>query len=204
LVDRAEAFRRWAADFCAERRLPADAFAWLVTTDQDGFVSRDWFFGEVKQRFGLTSSVNDTWAQYRRRMPELVSCRPEVLTSLALLREKGWRVAIVTNGQADNQLGKIRRTGLDRCVDAWAVSGELGIRKPAREIFETAARGCGLRLADGGWAIGDSPVLDVEGGRAAGLATVWVRRGQNWPVELDPPDHAVNDVVTAARILLDG
>ncbi|WP_200208379.1 HAD family hydrolase [Micromonospora coerulea] len=202
LVDRSEAFRRWAVEFCTERQLPDDALAWLIATDQDGFVPRDWFFGEVKQRFSLTASVVDTWAQYRRRMPELVSCRREVLASLTLLRDDGWTVAIVTNGQADNQLGKIRRTGLDQCVDAWAVSGELGIRKPAREIFEAAARGCGLDLSGGGWAIGDSPFLDVEGGRAAGLATVWVSRGKDWPAQLAPPDRTVSDVVAAVRVLL--
>ncbi|SIM48949.1 HAD family hydrolase [Micromonospora cremea] len=200
LVDRSEAFRRWAVEFCADRELPDDALAWLIATDQDGTVPRDWFFGEVTERFGL-ASAEDTWRQYRRRMPELVSCRQEVLRSLTLLRDEGWTVAIVTNGQADNQLGKIRRTGLDRCVDAWAVSGELGIRKPACEIFEAAARGCGLDLLRGGWAIGDSPVLDVEGGRAAGLATLWVSRGKEWPAELTPPDRTVTDVVAAVEVL---
>ncbi|MEU4398082.1 HAD family hydrolase [Micromonospora orduensis] len=200
LVDRSEAFRCWAVEFCADHELPDDALAWLIATDQDGSVPRDWFFGEVTNRFGL-ASVDTTWRQYRRRMPELVRCPEEVLTSLALLRDDGWTVAIVTNGQADNQLGKIRRTGLDRCVDGWAVSGELGIRKPAREIFEAAARGCGLDLRDGGWTIGDSPVLDVEGGRAAGLATLWVSRGKDWPPELTPPDRTVRDVVAAVEVL---
>ncbi|MEU8180524.1 HAD family hydrolase [Micromonospora sp. NPDC049047] len=201
LVDRSEAFRRWAVEFCADRELPDDALAWLIATDQDGAVPRNWFFGEVTERFGLAASVDETWRQYRRRMPELVSCPQEVLASLTLLRDDGWTVAIVTNGQADNQLGKIRRTGLDRCVDAWAVSGELGIRKPAREILEAAARGCGLDLSGGGWAIGDSPVLDVEGGRAAGLATLWVSRGKDWPAELAPPNRTVTDVVAAVRVL---
>ncbi|WP_431933652.1 HAD family hydrolase [Micromonospora sp. RP3T] len=202
LVDRSEAFRRWAVEFCADHGLSDDALAWLIATDQDGFVPRDWFFGEVADRFGLAS--RDTmWGQYRRRMPELVSCPEEVLASLTLLRDDGWTVAIVTNGQADNQLGKIRRTGLDRRVDAWAVSGEVGIRKPAREIFEAAARGCGLDLRGGGWVIGDSPVLDVEGGRAAGLATLWVSRGKGWPSELAPPDRTVTDVVAAVQVLRD-
>ncbi|WP_091631888.1 HAD family hydrolase [Micromonospora peucetia] len=140
-------FGRWAVEFCADHELPDDALAWLIATDQDGSVSRDWFFGEVTERFGLAASVDDTWRQCRRRRPELVSCRQEVLASLTLLRDDGWTVAIVTNGQADNQLGKIRRTGLDQRVDAWAVSGELGIRKPAREIFEAAARGVRPRSA---------------------------------------------------------
>ncbi|KKK05539.1 HAD family hydrolase [Micromonospora sp. HK10] len=200
LVDRTEAFRRWAVEFCADHGLPDDELAWLLVTDQDGAVPRDRFFGEVTARFGL-ASADDTWRRYRQRMPELVSCRHEVLSALTLLRAEGWTVAIVTNGQADNQLGKIRRTGLDRCVDAWAVSGELGIRKPAREIFAAAARGCGLELRHGGWVIGDSPVLDVEGGRAAGLATVWVGRGKAWPAELAPPDRTVMDVVAGVEVL---
>lgn len=201
LVDRDEAFRRWAAGFCEERGLPAGAFAWLVATDGGGFMPRDWFFGEVKGRFGLTASVDRLWGDYRQRMPELVSCRPGVLDMLVALRRRGWRMAIVTNGQADNQLGKIRRTGLDRHVDAWAVSGELGIRKPARELFEAAARGCGLDLDDGGWAVGDSPTLDVEGGRGAGLVTIWISRGQTWPAELSPPDQVCGAVEGVEDVL---
>ncbi len=200
LVDRSEAFRRWAVEFCADHELPDGALAWLIATDRDGAVPRDWFFGKVTERFELAAPAEETWRRYRRRMPELVSCRPEVLASLALLRDDGWRVAIVTNGQVDNQLGKIMRTGLDQCVDAWTVSGEVGIRKPAREIFEAAARGCGLDLLGGGWTIGDSPVLDVEGGRAAGLATLWVSRGKEWPAELAPPDRTVTDVVAAVQV----
>ncbi|WP_422753995.1 HAD family hydrolase [Micromonospora sp. WMMD708] len=200
LVDRSEAFRRWAVEFCADHGLSEEALAWLITTDQDGSVPRDWFFGEVTDRFGLAAG-DTTWGQYRRRMPELVTCPEEVLGALTLLRDDGWTVAIVTNGQADNQLGKIRRTGLDRCVDAWTISGQVGIRKPAREIFEMAARGCGLDLRGGGWAIGDSPVLDVEDGRAAGLATLWVSRGKDWPATLTPPDRTVTDVVAAVQVL---
>ncbi|GAA2717787.1 HAD family hydrolase [Micromonospora olivasterospora] len=113
LVDRSEAFQRWAAGFCAEHDLPEDALAWLLATDRDGSVPRDWFFGEVRQRFGLAASADRLWREYRRRMPELVSCRTGVLSLLTTLRQRGWRIAIVTNGQADNQLGKIRRTGLD-------------------------------------------------------------------------------------------
>ncbi|MFF5172397.1 hypothetical protein ACFY3U_07165 [Micromonospora sp. NPDC000089] len=36
LVDRSAAFRRWAAEFCADRHLPDDALAWLIATDRDG------------------------------------------------------------------------------------------------------------------------------------------------------------------------
>ncbi|MFF3852896.1 HAD family hydrolase [Micromonospora sp. NPDC002575] len=164
LVDRSEAFRLWAVEFCADHGLPGDALAWLIASDQDGSVPRDWFFGEVTARFGL-ASVDTAWGQYRRRMPELVSCPDEVLEALTLLRGDGWTVG--------------------------------------REIFEAAAHGCGLDLRAGGWAIGDNPVLDVEGGRAAGLSTAWVSRGKDWPAELAPPDRTVPDVVAAVQVLRD-
>jgi putative hydrolase of the HAD superfamily len=204
LVDRSEAFRRWAAEFVAERSLPADAAAWLVACDGDGFVPRDRFFTLARQRFTLDDPVEELCAGYRRRMPELVTCRPEVLRALTYLRGHGWRLAIVTNGSPDNQSGKIHRTGLADCVDAWVVSGELGVRKPAREIFDAAARRCGASLADGGWAIGDSPALDVAGGQAAGLTTVWVTRAQRWPAETAGPDHSVDDVVEVVELMLAG
>jgi putative hydrolase of the HAD superfamily len=202
LVDRAEAFRRWVAGFCADRDLPASAAAWLLATDRDGAVPRDWYFGEVKQRFGLAESVDSLWSSYRRRMPELVTCRPGVLDLLIALRRADWRIGIVTNGQADNQVGKLRRTGLDEHVDAWAISGELGVRKPARAVFAAAALGCGRALSDGGWAVGDSPTLDVAGGRAAGLTTIWISRGLAWPTNLNPPHHICHAVEDAADILL--
>ncbi|MFF5172396.1 HAD hydrolase-like protein [Micromonospora sp. NPDC000089] len=51
--------------------------------------------------------------------------------------------------------------------------------------------------------IGDSPTLDVGGGRAAGLATVWVSRGTDWPDHLAPPDHTVKDLLAGVRVLQD-
>jgi FMN phosphatase YigB (HAD superfamily) len=76
---------------------------------------------------------------------------------------------------ADNQLGKIRNTGLDGLVDGWCISDEVGIRKPDPEIFRLAAKRCGSSLGPDDWTIGDSFVLDVAGGHAAGLRTVWLQ-----------------------------
>jgi HAD superfamily hydrolase (TIGR01549 family) len=112
------------------------------------------------------------------------------MDGLFRLRASGWRVAIVTNGTADNQLGKIQRTGLAEAVDAYALSGIEGIRKPAVGLFEIAAKRCGAALADGGWMIGDHLVADVEGGHAAGLRTR--DHGAN---------HVVTDVLQAMEIL---
>lgn len=155
----------------------------------------------MRERFALPHPVEELWGRYRRRMPHLVGCRAEVLGGLAQLRRSGWRVAIVTNGTADNQLGKIQQTGLAGAVDAYALSGVEGIRKPDVALFEIAAKRCGMSLAARGWMIGDNLTADIAGGRAAGLRTIWIdHRSARYGVD-HRADHVVTDVLVAIEIL---
>jgi FMN phosphatase YigB (HAD superfamily) len=170
-----------------------------VETDADGSVPMDVFFGLVRERFGLAEPAEELWRSYRARLPYLVSCPGEVLDGLDRLRAAGWAAGIVTNGMADNQTGKIRRTGLAERVDGWAISGAEGVRKPDVRLFEIGARRCGRSLAGGGWMVGDDPEKDVVGGRAAGLRTIWIDRGV---AVADGADHVVTDVVAAMGLLM--
>ena len=201
LVNLDEAFQRWAAEFAGGYGLGREAVDWLLALDQAGYPHREIFFAKVRERFVLTESVEELWGRYRKRMPYLVRCRPEVMDGLSRLRASGWKVAIVTNGTADNQLGKIQRTGLAKVVDAYALSGVDGMRKPNIGLFEVAAKRCGAVLADGGWMIGDHLVAEIGGGSAAGLRTIWVDRG-TWPDHDHNADHVVTDVLQAMKILL--
>ncbi|GLW05410.1 hypothetical protein Misp01_05400 [Microtetraspora sp. NBRC 13810] len=200
LIDLDAAFQVWAREFAEDRRLGQGAVGWLTALDRDGFPHREVFFAKVRERFGLADPVETLWAGYRARMPYLVRCRPQVMEGLAGLRDQAWKVAIVTNGMADNQLGKLRQTGLADVVDACALSGLEGVRKPDRALFEVGARRCGMDLAGGGWMVGDHPVADVGGGRGAGLRTVWIDRG-TWPGHQSDADHVVSDVVQAIGIV---
>jgi HAD superfamily hydrolase (TIGR01549 family) len=202
LVDRQLAFHAWAQEF-ADAHGPADeAAGWLVAADGQGLRPRGQFFREVRERYRLTESSEELWAAFRSRMPELVRCDPQVLDGLSQLRESGWRVGIVSNGMADTQLAKIRRTGLSERLDGCCVSGEVGIRKPDVRIFRLAAARCGLGLAGGGWMVGDSPGHDIAGGRAAGLRTVWVDRHGMWAHGETGPDLSATDAPTAINLLL--
>ncbi|GAA3407699.1 HAD family hydrolase [Streptosporangium vulgare] len=168
LVNLDEAFQTWAAEFADGYGLGCEAVNWLLALDQAGYPHHEVFFAKVREYFTLTESVEELWGRYRRRMPYLVRCQPEMMDGLARLRALGWKVAIVTNGTADNQLGKIQRTGLAEAVDAYALSGLEGIRKPDACLFEIAAKRCGMVLADGGWMVGDHLVSDIGGdGRPA-------------------------------------
>ncbi|MGW4486818.1 HAD family hydrolase [Amycolatopsis sp. NPDC004368] len=202
LVDRAEGFRRWSWEFCAEHRLTPDDAGWLTSADDDGLAPRDVFFQAVRDRFGLRESGAELLESYRRRHPALIPAAPGVLAGLPRLRAAGWRIGVVTNGDAEQQLATLVCTGVAGLVDGWAISGHEGVGKPDRRLFEIAADRCEAPLRDG-WMVGDGAATDIAGGRAAGLHTVWVERGRAWAGEGKAPDHVVADAAGAIELLLE-
>ncbi|MFF1905189.1 HAD family hydrolase [Kitasatospora sp. NPDC058218] len=203
LLDRDAAFDLWVGEFVSDRALDASARDWLMAEDARHSGPMDGFFEKVRERFGVGDSVERLWGRYRKRMPELVVCGPAALAAVRDLRAAGWRVAIVTNGMQDNQLAKIQRTGLAEVVDSWCISEEAGVRKPHPEIFRAAARRCGALIDHGGWMVGDSLSADIEGGRAAGLRTIWLR-GRRAPDQRPAgvtPDFTVGSVPEAVRVI---
>ncbi|MET9497417.1 HAD family hydrolase [Streptomyces sp. NPDC006552] len=174
--------RDWLHTRLADRANPAD-FAQLVTDH------------------GLHDDPGRLWHDYVDRIATAVTCRPGVLDGLAQLRSVGWTIGIVTNGASDIQRAKLTATGITDVVDGIAVSGDLEIRKPDRELFELAAHRCGSELSGGGWMVGDNPAGDIGGGRRAGLRTIWLR-GRPWPAGLPQPDHSVNVITEAVALLL--
>ncbi|MGH9204990.1 MAG: HAD family hydrolase [Acidimicrobiales bacterium] len=200
LIDRDQAFRQWARQFLAERRLDPTELAWVLLVDADGKASRHAFFGALRARFGLPESEDALVAAYQEVVPGLYRPEPPVLAALGSLRSAGWRTAVVTNGPG-TQEDKIRSAGLAAMIDASCISGLVGVAKPERPIFEEAARRCGAPLK--GWMVGDTPEIDVLGGITAGLRTIWMARGRSWSIAEYAPDFIVKDVVQATTVILD-
>jgi HAD superfamily hydrolase (TIGR01549 family) len=179
LVDRAGAFASWAGRFCLGLGLDAGGLAWLVAEDRDGFRPRPELFALVRDRFGLAASVDDLTADFYREFPALFHCDEAVRDALTRARSAGWRIGIVTNGSPTQEL-KIRAAGLDALVDTWCISAVEGVRKPDSRLLELAAERCGAPLT-GGWLVGDAPEADIGAARRAGISSIWLRRGREWP-----------------------
>ena len=65
MVDRAAGLRAWAVEFCADHGLAPGGADWLVAADGDGRVAKEEFFARVRERYGLASSFEELWQQYR-------------------------------------------------------------------------------------------------------------------------------------------
>jgi HAD superfamily hydrolase (TIGR01509 family) len=96
--------------------------------------------------------------------------------ALERLRAQGVALAIVSNTMRTPgaTLRKILdRVGLLACFAHTTFSDEVGVRKPAPEIFALTLRALGVEPA-AAVHVGDDPILDVGGARAAGLRAIHV------------------------------
>jgi putative hydrolase of the HAD superfamily len=224
LIDREAAYHRWAIEFIAGLGVDdggADAeVGWMVEVDDLGMTDRDAWAAAVAERYRLDGDPRQLRIGWHQAYLAHYRLEPPVADGLRQLRAAGWTLGIITNGPA-GQEEKIRRNGLPGLVDGWAVSDLVGARKPSPAIFAAAADRCGGSL-EGAWMVGDSAAADMAGGRAAGIGTIWLRRGRTWDQarrQPDPwaaqrglpaesiddgwePDHAVDDVPAAVAILL--
>lgn len=107
---------------------------------------------------------------------------PEALDVLESLGSRGFRMGVITNGDAAQQKSKLHLLGLGQFFEHLLISGELGISKPNKEIFQAAAglMGCGIAECIH---VGDSFENDVNGALAAGMQAVWLdREGRGTPL----------------------
>ena len=176
LYDRTSAFATWAVKYASAHGADDDFAAWLVAEDEHGHRDRLQLFEAVRRRLDLGTGAVELVEQCRASFSAQARCMAEVLDALGRARAAGWRIAVVTNGHAVQQV-KITAAGLDSLVDAVCVSEIEGRRKPDPYLLELAARRSGASL-EGAWMIGDSAEADMGAAHAAGIDSVWLHLGR--------------------------
>lgn len=187
IVDRDAAFVRWLDRFADTFGLNPHQRAWAVEWDQQA-KERGRFFAGLVDHLSLEVPAAQLWADYRTAMPTLTSAYPGVERALSDLKSAGWQLVVLTNGQVDNQIGKLRTTGLLDLFDGYRMSGETGLRKPDSQAFLEALAAAGyVGPRQRVWMVGDDPVLDVAGAQRVGLRTAWISHGRLWQPDKPPP-----------------
>ena len=221
LVDRTVAFDRSVRWLAALHGLDLTvAVPFMTEADGDGRVGGENWMALTIDRFDIDTTVEEMRAAYKEQYLSCYELEPGVADGLRRLRVAGWRIGVVTNGPL-SQEEKLLRTGLDELVDGWAVSEEVGARKPDPRIFEVAAQRCDAMLS-GGWIVGDSAPADMVGAANVGLTSVWLHRGRTWstaagiadphesdngvpttrPTDPFEPDHQADHPVAAIELIL--
>ena len=82
-------------------------------------------------------------------------------------------LALVTNGVARAQRGRLARSALNGLFPYVFISEEVGWQKPQREFFSHVCSAMAIRDRRRAVVIGDNLVSDVQGGLQSGLDAVW-------------------------------
>ena len=120
---------------------------------------------------------------------------PGVIPALEALGER-FRLIAVTNGNAN-----LESIGIRHLFDDVVTAAMAGAAKPASVVFDMAVRVGGASKQET-LHVGDHPLYDVDGARAAGLRTAWVNRtASRWPDEFAAPDIEVTHVRELPELL---
>ena len=139
--------------------------------------------GLARQIWGLAIAVPKEFTPFEDTMP-----------ALEALRERGYRLGVITNLRADLE-PLIRRAGLEDILDFSVTSVQAGIEKPHPPIFREALRRAGAEPEEV-LHIGDQVRSDVAGARDMGMRAALLDRG-GWhePVEGCPKISQLGEII---------
>ena len=144
-----------------EEQLRSAAFSDLERALDRGALSPSSFFRAVEERLSVPPLGDEVWIEAWRDIFEPI---PE---SLDLLRRRSVTAVLVSNTNAVHWEGVLRVAPIDRLVDAWTLSFEVGASKPDPRIYAAALRAAGAEPGEAVFA-DDKPEF-VEAARSLGI-----------------------------------
>jgi 2-haloacid dehalogenase len=163
-----------------------------VEAEQPGLSYRD-VMATVLDRLGdVPSGEEDALG---RSLPSWEAF-PEVPAALAQARDRGWRLAILSNTDPDFIAASKTRLGVP--FDETVVASEIGSYKPAHRHWEEFFARTGAPRA-GHVHVAASRFHDIAPARELGLRTVWINRLGEMPGP--PPDRELPDLAGLADTL---
>jgi putative hydrolase of the HAD superfamily len=122
---------------------------------------------------------------------------------LESLKKNGLKIGLISNtehGGIERKL--LKEMGIDQYFDSLVLSCDIGIRKPAPEIFRHALTSLSVQ-AEESLHVGDSPEMDVSGSRRAGMIGIYLKAQEvPYPDELLQPDATIEKLTEIPGLLV--
>ena len=137
-----------------------------------------------------------------RRVP-----RDDVKETVIELNRRCYLLGIIANTITETEIPDyLEEYGLTECFKTVVLSSKVGIRKPNPEIYWEAARRIGVEPAKCVY-VGDNPVRDLEGTRAAGYGMMILLLEPETLKKEPPtgdvkPDHTIREIKDLLDIFL--
>ena len=137
-------------------------------------------------------------ATYGTRRDLGVQPIPGAIETVRWVREIGCRTALLTNGAAESQRGKVDRFQLASLFDAILIEGELGYGKPDPRVYREALDRLGVTPVEATM-VGDNLEWDVIAPQRLGIQGVWIDLKGGGPTTEEMRPHVIVRTLSELR-----
>ena len=143
-----------------------------------GYKDREVYFPELIALWGWENHppLQELYDSFNLDFGKYIVLLPGAVDTLKELKRRGYLLGAVTNGVSSLQNIKLDTAGIRDLFDVVVVSGDIGVYKPDRRIFDEAARRLGLENRQVLF-VGDHPVNDIDGALGAGMYAIRMNYG---------------------------
>jgi len=140
----------------------------------------------------LAIRIADRFTAYRE---EQMFVFPGAHDAIDALKALGVKLALVTNGAAEIQRGKVERFALTHRFDHIQIEGEHGFGKPDERAYLHAMQALGVTAPET-WMIGDNLEWEVEVPQRLGIYAIWIdAHGEGLPANSTvKPDRIIRSL----------
>lgn len=167
-----------------------------------GYKSREEYFPELIELWywdnhppmqELFDSFNEDYGKY-------VVMLPHALDVLEEVKRRGYIMGIISNGVSVLQNTKLDTAGIRDMFDVITVSGDFGVYKPDRRIFDEACRQAGVPNNECLF-VGDHPINDIQGALGADMQVVRMNQGDFYNKSIDSSITTIEDLNELLEII---
>ena len=127
-------------------------------------------YGIVNEKLAI-----DLGESYTDLAARLVALVPNTMETLSYLKEKNYKIHLITNGFLEVQSIKMKASGLDTMIDYSFVSEVVGFKKPDHRIFHHAINEVGGSI-ENSVMIGDDLSVDIIPAKEIGMTHIYFNR----------------------------
>lgn len=155
-------------------------------------------YGKIDIRL-LAAGVN----AYLKEKYNHLHAYPGVKETLAGLKERGLKLAVVSDGMRLKAWMRLNEAGIDGFFDVVVTFDDTGKKKPSSEPFRRAVDELGVLSGECVF-VGDWPERDIAGAKALGMTTVlarygWLRKGEDHKA-----DYEIDSIAEILEIVSNG
>ena len=155
----------------------------LCVWEQGGAADKGYIVARLKDKYGIDIDEQFFRNWWTDNLNSFSTCFDGAVEVLEYCRKK-YLLGCITNGSSQGQNGKLRNAGIYDYFDCIVISGEAGVAKPDKGIFEKMAEN--LKVApEECLFVGDAFSLDITGALQSGYKAVWVFHNPHQPCLLD-------------------